>query len=40
MEARNNGVCYNGTKPYGFWDEKIASENGENPGHPAIEYFK
>ena len=40
MEARKDGVCYNGTKPYGFWDEELASENGQNPGCPAIEYFK
>ena len=40
MEARKDGVCYNGTKPYGFWDEEIGSENGQNPGCPAIEYFK
>ena len=35
-----NGVCYNGTTPYGIWNETLAKENKIRKILPTEEYLK
>lgn len=40
LNAKDDGVCYNGTRPYAIWNETIAESNNLRKILPAQEYFK
>lgn len=39
LNASSNGVCYNGTKVFGIWNETIAANNSIKPVAASEDYF-